>query len=234
MTAMILAAGFGTRLTPLTDTLPKALIPVNGKAMISHAIDAVIAAGCSKVVVNAHHFTELMEQHVDSSNYDCEVTLVKEKDILGTGGGILHAAPWLNGPDGFLVHNVDIITDYDLKGFISQHRDSGALATLAVNDRSTSRAVLFDEKMHFLGKEVWKNDGAVYPDSARRCGFCGIHMISAELFEHVQFDGFSDIFDLYRIAMNSGAMIHGQPFNGYWTDLGTVARIDDYEIRSRS
>jgi N-acetyl-alpha-D-muramate 1-phosphate uridylyltransferase len=226
---MILAAGFGTRLAPLTDALPKALVPVAGRPMIDHAIDALIAAGCARIVVNCHHHQERMHEHFASASYGAEIVLSDEGEILGTGGGILHARGLLEGDEPFLVHNADIVSDFDLRELLMRHAESRPLAALAIQRRATSRAVMFDPEYRFLGKEAWSSDGAAFATDALRYGFCGIHAISPELFRLGFPDGFSDIFDVYRAAMRKGKTIVGVPFEGAWHDLGTAGHIRAYE-----
>lgn len=226
---MILAAGFGTRLAPWTDSIPKALIPVAGRPMIAYTVEALARAGVREAVVNAHHHAEQVEEHFRSVRYGIPVTVVCEQEILGTGGGILNARHWLDNGDPFLVHNVDIISDFDVSALAETREKADAFAMLAVNQRPTSRALVFDPSMRLLGKEAWTVDGEVYPDRSLRFGFCGIHCISPEIFTLGFPAGFSDIFDIYRSALRQGRRIVGKAFGGSWTDLGTVAAIREYE-----
>jgi N-acetyl-alpha-D-muramate 1-phosphate uridylyltransferase len=227
---MILAAGFGTRLAPLTDALPKALVPVSGRPMIEHVIDALIDAGCTRIVVNCHHQAERMHEHFAHGSYDAEVILVDEVDILGTGGGILHARSLLDGEEPFLVHNADIVSGFDLRALLRTHTETGAIATLAIQRRPTSRAVLFDAVLRFLGKEAWSAEGITFPSDSQRYAFCGIHAISPDIFRIGFPDGYSDIFDVYRSALSQGKRINGLPFGEEpWHDLGSMEKIRAYE-----
>lgn len=228
MTAMILAAGFGTRLAPLTDSLPKALIPVAGRAMLDRCIDRLAASGCSRIVINAHHHLPMMREHVRHIDTAVEIILSEEEEILGTGGGVLHAMEHLRNEPYFIVHNVDIASDFDLANLVDSHTHHRPLATLAVMDRKTSRGVLFDADGQFLGKEVWYED-APPPEAQYRYGFCGIHVVSREIFDLGYEHGFSDIFDVYRFAMRNGMTVRGVECRGNWFDLGTKERIDRYE-----
>ena len=228
--AMILAAGFGTRLAPLTDALPKALIPVSGRPMIDHVIHALRAAGVSEIVVNAHHHADLVSEHFRRAEYGIGITVVVEEEILGTGGGILHARRFLDDGEAFLVHNADIVSTFDLEQLIRHHGESDAFATLAIQRRPTSRAVMFDGGLNFLGKEVWAGEGMTFPHDAGRYSFCGIHVISPAIFGLGIPEGFSDIFDVYRQALRSGKRILGLPCEGSCHDLGSVEKIRAFSL----
>ena len=190
MKAMIFAAGLGTRLRPLTDRMPKALVPVGGVPMLERVIGKLKAAGFTEFVVNVHHFASQIEDFLaENCNFGVHIDISRETDHpLETGGGIRRAEPFLK--DGrFLVHNVDILSDLDLRGFVAAD-DPSSLATLLVTDsEDTDRFLLFDDAMCLAG---WINvrTGEVkspYPDfdpsKYRRLSFCGIHVISPEVFE---------------------------------------------------
>lgn len=238
MKGMILAAGFGTRLAPLTDTLPKALIPVAGAPMIRHAIEILRRAGCDEIVVNAHHFAARVEDYFRRIDIGMRVHVLHEREILGTGGGVLNAAPLLAKEDVFLLYNADIVCEADLAPLL-RAMDSGKregerpLAALLVNRRETHRALLFDARLRFAGKEAWIAEGLEPPGDVQRRGFCGVHAVSGELFRLGYPAGFSDIFDVYRIGMEKGYTLQGVETEAYWTDLGTPARITAYEERLR-
>ena len=156
MKSMIFAAGLGTRLKPLTDTLPKALVPVGGKPLIEHVLRKLMAADVDGAVVNVHHFADKVEEWLDSQDWICPVQVSDERErLLETGGAVLHARPYLENCGQFLIYNVDILSDVDLKWFASQVRP-GALATLLVSNRPSSRCLLFDpETMSLKG---WMNN----------------------------------------------------------------------------
>ncbi|MBR2065166.1 MAG: NTP transferase domain-containing protein [Bacteroidales bacterium] len=188
MKAMIFAAGLGTRLKPITDSLPKALVPVGGKPLIEHVARKLKASGIDEAVVNVHHFADMMEDWMMGQ----DIMLMQVSDerdlLLETGGGVLHARKYLESCGHFLIHNVDIISDLDIRWFESQARKD-TLATLLVSDRKTSRYLLFDpETMRLVG---WTNvsTGEVrspYPDidpaACRRLAFSGIHIMSDRVF----------------------------------------------------
>ena len=185
--AMIFAAGLGTRLRPLTDTMPKALVSVAGAPLLAHVIRRLAGAGYDHLVVNVHHFPDQIRKYLAENDFGVQIDLSDESGLLlETGGAIRHAAPLLQGADRFLVHNVDIISDLDLGWFEAQWRE-GALATLLVSKRETSRYLLFDDDLRLVG---WTNvsTGEVrspYPDlnpsACRRLAFAGIHEMSSEI-----------------------------------------------------
>ena len=185
MKALIFAAGLGTRLKPLTDTMPKALVPVGGKPLLEHVAGKLIAAGYDELVINIHHFADQIRDYVAAhNNWGVKVEFSDETDLLReTGGGIRHAAPLLDGPDPFLVHNVDILSNLDLTWFRAQHRQED-LATILVSARETQRYFLFDDEMRLVGwtniatGEVRSPYAGIDPDQCTRLAFSGIHCIS--------------------------------------------------------
>lgn len=197
MKTLIFAAGLGTRLKPLTDTMPKALVPVGGKPLLQHVMERLHRAGCDDFVVNVHHFADQIETWLHGhEELGVKVAVSDERDMLrDTGGGIRHAKDLLLEGDGtgqaggfFLVHNVDIISDLDIRWFCGQARPD-ALAMLLVSNRQTSRYLLFDDDMRLVG---WTNvrTGEVrspYRDlDVARCralAFSGIHLVSEGIFD---------------------------------------------------
>ena len=193
---MIFAAGLGTRLKPITDTLPKALVPVCDKPLIEHVARKLWASGINEAVVNIHYFADKVEQWVGDQSW-----IVGQKDeladdkmlmeisderalLLETGGAVLHARRYLEGCGSFLIHNVDILSNCDIKWFESQVRED-ALATLLVSERETTRFLLFaPETMQLVG---WMNTDSgdyhvtspeIKPEECRRLAFSGIHILS--------------------------------------------------------
>ena len=165
---MIFAAGTGSRLKPYTDHIPKALIPIDGKPMLEHIILKLKAAGFTEIIINVHHLGEqIIEFLTGKDNFGITIHISDERDyLLDTGGGIKHAAQFLQGDEPFLVHNVDIISNVDLKALYQHHLDTNPLATLLVSKRDTSRYLLFNKENKLSG---WRNKetGEVksyYPD----------------------------------------------------------------------
>ena len=205
MKAMIFAAGLGTRLKPLTDHMPKALVPVAGKPMLEHVIRKLIASGCDEIVINVHHFAEQIIDFVKANhNFGITIHISDETDmLLDTGGGIKKASSFFNEP--FLIHNVDILSNIDLKSLYEYHLTSGNDATLLVSPRKTVRYLLFDEGNQLCG---WVNkdtlqtkpEGFVYqPEVQKEYAFSGIHIVSPSLFNYMgeNWTGKFPIMDFY-------------------------------------
>lgn len=193
MRAMIFAAGLGTRLRPLTNDRPKALVAVAGKPMLQRVIERLLAAGVDELVVNIHHFgdkvIEFLEQH---DNFGVPIHISDERQWcdqpLETGGGILMARQWLNGDEPFIVHNADILTDLDLVAFYRHHCEHDALASLLVKERDTQRYLLFDDNQRMQGwtniatGEVKPQGADIDPNVLRKRAFGGVHVISPDIF----------------------------------------------------
>ncbi len=190
---MIFAAGLGTRLKPITDTLPKALVPVCGKPLLWHVLRKLMSSGISEMVVNVHHFADKVEKWLDGAECISErsvtVHISDERDmLLETGGAVLHARPYLEGCGNFLIHNVDILSNCDLKWLESQVRED-ALATLLVSPRKTRRYLLFEPvSMRLAGwtdtqtGEVRMSDPSLEPSACLALAFSGIHVMSDRIF----------------------------------------------------
>ena len=205
MKAMIFAAGLGTRLKPLTDHMPKALVPVAGKPMLEHVIRKLIASGCDEIVINVHHFADQIIDFVKANNnFGITIHISDETDmLLDTGGGIKKASSFFQEP--FLIHNVDILSNVDLKSLYEYHLTSGNDATLLVSPRKTVRYLLFDEENQLCG---WVNkdtlqtkpEGFVYqPEVQKEYAFSGIHIVSPTLFNYMgeNWTGKFPIMDFY-------------------------------------
>lgn len=182
--AMVFAAGIGTRLRPFTDHCPKALVEVGGVPMLRRVIDKLINAGITEIVVNVHHFADQIKEYLESNrNFGIEIHISDESDkLLDTGGGILKAAGWLeNGDSPFLVHNADILTDFDIKKMLHAHESQHRDVTLLCDERTTSRYFLFDSNMRLRGWTNKKN-GEVKPAGTdisvyNLRAFGGVHLI---------------------------------------------------------
>ena len=205
MKAMIFAAGLGTRLKPLTDHMPKALVPVAGKPMLEHVIDKLKAAGFNEIVINVHHFAnQIIDFLKEKNNFGIQIWISDEtEELLDTGGGIKKAAHFFDEP--FLVHNADILSNVDLKALYEHHLTSGNDATLLVSPRKTVRYLLFNEGNRLCG---WVNkdtlqtkpEGFVYqPEVQKEYAFGGIHIISPTLFNYMgdEWTGKFSIMDFY-------------------------------------
>lgn len=201
---MIFAAGLGTRLKPLTDHMPKALVPVAGKPMLEHVILKLIASGFDEIVINVHHFAEqIIDFLKEKNNFGIKIWISDEtEELLDTGGGIKKASSLLNEP--FLVHNADILSNVDLKALYDFHIASENDATLLVSPRKTVRYLLFDQTNRLCGwinKDTLqtKPEGFIYqPDEQQEYAFGGIHIISPSLFKYMEgWTGKFSIMDFY-------------------------------------
>jgi N-acetyl-alpha-D-muramate 1-phosphate uridylyltransferase len=189
MKAMILAAGLGTRLKPWTDKHPKALAIVNGKSLLERNIKYLQQFGITEVVINVHHFADQIEVAVQQNNgWGSKVYISDERDeVLETGGGIIKAKAFLQDASEFLVMNADILTTLDLNKFIATHKTNIALATLAIKERASSRAFLFDRDLRLSG---WENEATqeekikrLERKELKRYAFSGIHLLNSNIFD---------------------------------------------------
>lgn len=189
MKAMIFAAGLGTRLRPITDTMPKALVPVCGKPLLYHTIEKLRSSGYDQLVVNVHHFPDMIRKYLADNDFGIQIAISDESGaLLETGGAILHAKSLLLPcEEPFLVHNVDIVSNLDIAWLRSQ-TPADALATLLVSKRETRRYLLFDDTMRLVGwtdvstGEVRSPYPDLKPEQCRRYAFAGIHNISPRIF----------------------------------------------------
>lgn len=237
MKALVFAAGLGTRLRPLTDDLPKALVKVGGVTMLERVIRRLSAGGYDDIVVNAHHFGDMVEQFVAEHDFGCKVRISDERDLLrNTGGGIRHAEPLLSDAPSFLVHNVDIISNLDLGWFRREHESESRLATLLVSERETARYFLFDDDMRLVGwtnvktgelKTPWPD---LDPSKCRHLAFAGVHIISSEIFPLMKEwpEEFS-IVDFYLSACRDKVIKAALYPNLVMRDLGTPASVEEIE-----
>lgn len=222
MKAMILAAGLGTRLAPFTNNHPKALAPVGDKTLLEWNIRYLQRFGIRNVVVNVHHFAGQIEDALRQNNgWGSNVVISDERnEVLETGGGLKKAAPFFAGEEAFVLMNVDVLTDLRLDALIDAHNDSGALATLAVMQRTSSRYLLFDEHMRLRG---WRNEktGATRGKEGRPFAFSGIQVVAQELLTNIRQEGKFSLIDVYLDVAASGGAVHGfDHTQGIFLDVG--------------
>lgn len=237
MQAMILAAGFGTRLGEASKTTPKCLFEANGKTMLERVAQRLIAFGVTRLVINLHHLGDQIEQYVhQQQDFGIEVFFSEEKgQVLGTGGGILAARKFLEDGGDFYVHNGDVYSEIDLADLMKSHKDKNPLATLAVMDRDTSRYLLFDSGQRLVG---WKNTKdkkrhvVAECESTTQKGFSGIHVISSSIFSELEkeSDEFFSIITTYLSATKTGSSVQAYDVgNAYWKDMGTPEQLMELE-----
>ena len=243
MKAMIFAAGLGSRLKPLTDTMPKALVPVAGCPMLEHVILKLKASGFTEIVINIHHFGEQIIDFLKTNNdFGLTIHISDERDrLLDTGGGIRKARLFFeNSGEPFLVHNVDILSDMNLKELYDFHMQSGSVATLLASRRTTSRYLLFNTERKLRGW-INKDTGQVKPEGFhydqslyREYAFSGIHVFSPAVFrlmEAPRWEGKFSIMDFYLATCGQ------TDYSGYLAekleliDIGkpeTLARAEEF------
>jgi len=230
--AMILAAGMGTRLMPLTARIPKALVSIDGLALLEISIRKVAREGFTDIIVNVHHYAEQVKYFLETHHFqNVSIAVSDESDqLLDTGGAILKASWFLDGKEPFLVHNVDVVSTISLKYLLAEHYKRGGLATLSVIDRQTKRYFLFDHKLQLKG---WTDTSsgefrwAGGPEKdLKPLSFSGIHVISPEIFRLMDEKGRFSIIDTYlRLAGTEPIFGHIQPGQA-WFDLGKYEQLD--------
>jgi NDP-sugar pyrophosphorylase family protein len=234
MKAMILAAGLGTRLRPLTDDRPKALVEVGGRTLLEMALARLSSFGIGDVIINVHHFADkIIEYLAAKRNFGMQIAISREEVLLDTGGGLKKAGYFFlrnsaSAEEPFILHNVDVISTIDLRRMAQFHVDNGALATLAVQDRQTSRYLLFDDRLQLCGRKSRADGEAelVRPSpQLRPLAFSGIHVISPRLFSLMTEEGVFSILAPYLRLAGCGEKILAFRSDEYqWRDLG---RLED-------
>lgn len=241
-TAMILAAGLGTRLKDLTKDKPKALVELNGKPLLQHCIENLIAQGFCRIVINVHHFGEQIIDFVESHPFDAEIVISDERDLLmDTGGGIVKATPLFKDSKAVLVHNVDIISNINLGEMGQQFLDSGDDAWLLTQDRETNRKLLFRDDRQLIG---WRNkaDGSfkwVFPEKDgpstgsgtcdyQEMAFSGMHLFRSDLFADFE-EKPQSVIDLYLHLAKTNRIISKPIRPDYWFDLGKPEQLQAAE-----
>jgi mannose-1-phosphate guanylyltransferase len=230
MKAMILAAGLGTRLRPLTDDRPKALVEVGGRTLLEITLSRLRTFGIREVIINVHHFADTVVEYLkENDNFGMRIEISHEEILLDTGGGLKKAA-WfflenssrLDEP--FILHNVDVISTIDLGRMVSSHTEGQALATLAVQERETSRYLLFDERRQLCGRRAGRDQPPELVRPGRQVqalAFSGIHVISPRIFALMIEEGvFSIITSYLRLAGQGEKIIAFRADEYYWRDLG--------------
>jgi NDP-sugar pyrophosphorylase family protein len=237
MKAMVFAAGLGTRLRPLTNDRPKALVEIAGHTLLEITLRRLASFGIREVIVNVHHFADMVVDYLKKNdNFGMRIEISREEVLLDTGGGLKKAA-WffLEGKnvEPFLIHNADVVSNIALDRMVQAHRESKALATLAVQDRPTSRYLLFDGQDQLCGRRAGR-DGK--PEMVRptanpnALAFSGIHVISPRLLSMMTEEGaFSIITTYLRLAAQKEKITAFRADEYYWRDLGKPENIAQAE-----
>jgi NDP-sugar pyrophosphorylase family protein len=232
---MILAAGLGTRLRPLTNDRPKALVEVAGRTLLEITLRRLASFGIREVIVNVHHFADLVVEYLQkNNNFGLRIEISREDTLLETGGGLKKAAwfflpPSVKTPEPFILHNVDVVSTIDLGRMLQSHSKNRALATLAVQQRDTSRYLLFDERDELCGRRTGRDQLAEMDRSdnqKKALAFSGIHVISPELLGKMTEDGAFSIINSYlRLAGQDESIMAFHADEYYWRDLGKPENI---------
>jgi NDP-sugar pyrophosphorylase family protein len=233
MKAMILAAGLGSRLRPLTDSCPKALIDINGVPLLEIVLRRLIKAGCREVVVNVFHFADMIVEFLQRrKNFGIRIEISRETELLDTGGGLKNVERFFDNDQPFFLHNVDVLSNIDLNKMYRYHLENGALVTLAVQARQTSRYFLFDASNTLCGWES-ANDSkktiAKAPaGNLTRFAFNGIHVISPQIFSKMIETGAFSIIQTYLRLAAEGEKILAFPVDEYyWRDIGRLEKLEE-------
>ena len=234
---MILAAGLGTRLRPLTDDRPKALVEVGGRTLLEITLVRLREFGVDEVIVNVHHFADMVVDYLAKhNNFGMRIEISREDVLLDTGGGLKKAA-WFFLEDSarvdepFILHNVDVISTIDLDRMVQFHKERKAVATLAVQARETSRYLLFDESLRLAGRMSGKNGEAEFVRPSQQLeiqalAFSGIHVISPRLLSMMTEDAAFSIITSYMRLAGQGEQIIGFRSDEYlWRDLGQPENV---------
>ena len=226
---MILAAGFGTRLSPLSDNKPKPLVEFMGVPMIEMIINKLIDSGVEEIIVNIHHFAEQVIDFMDSRNYfDRRVILSDERDqLMDTGGGLLKAQDLLKDDKPFILYNVDVHTGLDITKMYRQHLESDAMVSISVTDRETSRSLLFDEQGYLSG---WQHNVTGerkivrdYEGSLKSYANSCVHIIDQEFFKLNKITGVVSLTDIYLELAKEQKITNFVHSEDYWYNLGLYA-----------
>ena len=226
MKAMVLAAGLGTRLRPLTDERPKALVELGGQTLLEIVLSRLRSFGVREVIVNVHHFAVMVEEYLRANgNFGMRIELSREEELLDTGGGLKKAEWFFRGDEEpFLLHNVDVVSTVDLGRMAQVHREQGALATLAVEQRESSRMLLFDAEGLLCGRKIGRGAAPQWvrkTTGAQELAFAGIHAISPRIFERMSEEGPFSIIDAYLSLAAGREKIAAFRVDGCaWRDVG--------------
>ena len=233
-TAFILAAGLGTRLKELTANTPKALVSINNVPLLKVLLDELTKQGFNHIVINIHHFGEQIVEYISRNDSGVVIEISDERPLLmDTGGAILQALPYFAESDAVLVHNVDVLTNIDLKSFYDDFLKSDDAAWLLTQERNSKRKLVFDEQDNFLGRfnsetNDYDGNGAI-PNNCKLLSFSGIHLLKPKYFKEFEVKP-CYVFELYKkIAENhrvTSKLIHPD----YWFDLGTQEQLKNAEL----
>ena len=233
-TAFILAAGLGTRLKELTANTPKALVSINNVPLLKVLLDELTKQGFNHIVINIHHFGEQIVEYISRNDSGVVIEISDERPLLmDTGGAILQALPYFAESDAVLVHNVDVLTNVDLKGFYDDFLKSDDAAWLLTQERNSKRKLVFDEQDNFLGRfnsetNDYDGNGAI-PNNCKLLSFSGIHLLKPKYFKEFEVKP-CYVFELYKKIAENHRVISKLIHPDYWFDLGTQEQLKNAEL----
>jgi NDP-sugar pyrophosphorylase family protein len=225
--AMILAAGLGSRLKPLTDHKPKALLEWEGKTLLEHVLLKLKSAGFTSIIINVHHYAEMITEYVKKKNsFGIHIEFSHEKEeLLDTGGGLARAS-WFFDKEPFLVYNVDIMSNIDLRNMYQDHLDSGAIATMAVKERVTTRSLLMDQENKLMGWRDNRTGETILCGSSDEglipIAFSAIHIMDPVVFEHFPDKERFPLMPFYLELAKSHPVHLYRHDRDSWTDMGKL------------
>lgn len=231
---MIFAAGFGTRLKPLTDSKPKALVEIGGRTFLEIVIRKLLRAGADEIVVNVHHFADKIEEYLKAkNNFGVCIHISDERDfLLDTGGGLKKAAPFLEGNEPVIIHNVDVLSNLDLANVVAFHLKKKALATIVARERQTQRYLLFDQNHRLVGWENIQTGETKIVDprkfvNAAPLAFSGIQVLNPEIFSLITQEGKFSIIDTYLELAKDYKILAYTDQSDLWMDIGKPAELEE-------
>lgn len=236
MKAMILAAGLGTRLRPLTNTIPKALAPVNGCPAIERVIEQLKKNDVTEIIINLHYKGQLIKDFIESkNNFDIKIEYSDEtEELLDTGGGLKKASWFFNDNQPFYLINSDIMSNLSLKDVLNYHNGKKAVTTLIGRPEDSKRKLLVDENMRFSGLTATdKSPAKIFKcenDNLKEFTFAGIHVISPEIFKYFQDEKVFSIIDTYLLAGLKESIYIYEDNDSFWIDIGTPEQLEKANI----
>ena len=233
MEAMILAAGKGSRLRPLTDNRPKALVEIAGQTLLDRNIRKMISFGIKHIVINTHYLGEQIHDYVKQKNYNADIYFSDEiESLLDTGGGLLAAEKYFTKTAPILLHNVDIISNIDFKNGENELKKQNALSLICVSERKSSRHLLFDETHNLCGRDNENNNTSTLIENRSpkyKYAFSGIHFIDPQIFNYFTMNGSFSIIDQYLEITKRQQILPYLHEASTWFDVGKIEEISEIE-----
>lgn len=227
--AIIFAAGLGTRLKPITNSIPKVLVDVDGTPILERIILKLISHSFKKIVINTHYFADKVEEFINSKNFDAEIIISYEKDVLETGGGLVFAKKYFH-EGNILIYNGDILTDIDISELWNAHINNKSIATLASFPRKSSREFLWNKEKELCGwrnletgEYKWSNEVKEFYGQP----FAAIHVVSTDIFNYLPKEGKFSLTPAYLEIAKTQPIKMWNASNSYWFDIGSINKLNE-------